>query len=49
MQQLNANINHASRLQIIHFLFGVSASDNDIRSSEIQLITKYQTYQYKSI
>ena len=24
-QQLNANINHASRLQIIHFLFGVSA------------------------
>tara|TARA_Y100001954_G_C15765053_1_gene581315 strand:+ start:17 stop:721 length:705 start_codon:yes stop_codon:yes gene_type:complete len=43
-QQLNANINHASRLQIIHFLFGVSASDNDIHSSEIQLINKISGY-----
>ena len=43
-QQLNANINHASRLQIIHFLFGVSASDNDIHSSEVQLINKISGY-----
>tara|TARA_B100000927_G_C16455250_1_gene465535 strand:+ start:520 stop:1224 length:705 start_codon:yes stop_codon:yes gene_type:complete len=43
-QQLNANINHASRLQIIHFLFGVSASDNDIHNSEIQLINKISGY-----
>ena len=43
-QQLNANISHASRLQIIHFLFGVSASDNDIHSSEIQLINKISGY-----
>ncbi|MAW31659.1 MAG: molecular chaperone DjlA [Flavobacteriales bacterium] len=43
-QQLNANINHASRLQIIHFLFGVSASDNDIHSSEIKLINKISGY-----
>ena len=43
-QQLNANINHASRLQIIHFLFGVSASDNDIHASEINLINKIATY-----
>ena len=43
-QQLNANINHASRLQIIHFLFGVSSSDNDIHSSEIQLINKISGY-----
>ena len=43
-QQLNANINHASRLQIIHFLFGVSASDNDIHTSEINLINKISTY-----
>ena len=43
-QQLNANINHASRLQIIHFLFGVSASDNDIHTSEINLINKIATY-----
>ena len=43
-QQLNQYVNHASRLQIIHFLFGVSASDNDIHNSEIDLIKKISTY-----
>ncbi|MBG65557.1 MAG: molecular chaperone DjlA [Flavobacteriales bacterium] len=43
-QQITANVNHASRLQIIHFLFGVSASDNHIDSSEIMLIKKISTY-----
>ena len=43
-QQLNSYVNHASRLQIIHFLFGVSASDNEIHSSEIDLIKKIASY-----
>ena len=42
--QLNSCINHASRLQIIHFLFGVSASDNEIHDSEIKLINKIAGY-----
>ena len=43
-QQLNTYVNHAARLQIIHFLFGVSASDNEIHSSEVDLIRKIAGY-----
>jgi len=43
-QQLNSYVNHPSRLQIIHFLFGVSASDNEIHSSEVKLIKKIAGY-----
>ena len=43
-QQLNSCINHSSRLQIIHFLFGISASDNEIHPSEIKLINKIAGY-----
>jgi len=43
-QQLNSYVNHAARLQIIHFLFGVSASDNEIHPSEIELIYKISGY-----
>ena len=42
--QLNKHVNHASRLQIIHFLFGVSLSDNEIHKSEINLINKISGY-----
>ena len=43
-QQLNSYVNHAARLQIIHFLFGVSASDNEIHPSEVKLIKKIASY-----
>ena len=43
-KQLNKYVNHSSRLQIIHFLFGVSASDNEIHTSEKILIEKIATY-----
>ena len=43
-QQLNSYVNHAARLQIIHFLFGVSASDNEIHASEVELIKKIAGY-----
>ena len=42
--QLNSYVNHASRLQIIHFLFGVSASDSEMHPSEIELIKKISSY-----
>tara|TARA_B110000495_G_scaffold187125_1_gene186258 strand:- start:228 stop:932 length:705 start_codon:yes stop_codon:yes gene_type:complete len=42
--QLNGNINHSSRLEIIHFLFGVAASDNEIHPKEIETIKRISTY-----
>ena len=42
--QLNSYVNHSARLQIIHFLFGVSASDNEMHPSEIDLIKKISRY-----
>ena len=42
--QLNSHINHSSRLEIIHFLFGVAASDNDIHLKEVETIKRIATY-----
>ena len=42
--QLKDNINHSSRLEIIHFLFGVAAADNEIHPKEIDIIKKIATY-----
>jgi len=42
--QLNSHINHSSRLEIIHFLFGVSASDNEIHPKEVEQIQRIATY-----
>ena len=42
--QLKSNINHSSRLEIIHFLFGVSYADNEIHLKEVEIIKKIATY-----
>jgi DnaJ like chaperone protein len=42
--QLNSHINHSSRLEIIHFLFGVSAVDNEIHPKEVEQILRIATY-----
>ena len=42
--QLNSHVQHSSRLEIIHFLFGVAASDNEIHQSEIDTIKKIAIY-----
>ena len=42
--QLTQSVNHASRLQIIHFLFGVASSDSEVHSLEIDLIRKISSY-----
>lgn len=42
--QLNTHINHSTRLEIIHFLFGIASSDNEIHFSEISTIKKIANY-----
>ena len=42
--QLNGNINHSSRLEIVHFLFGVAAADNEIHPKEIETIKRIANY-----
>ena len=42
--QLTQSVNHASRLQIIHFLFGVASSDREVHQSEINLIQNRKNF-----
>jgi len=42
--QINTHVNHSSRLEIIHFLFGVAASDNEIHLKEIETIKRISNY-----
>lgn len=42
--QLNSNLKHAERIEIVHFLFGISASDNEVHQSEINLIARIADY-----
>jgi len=37
-QQIRKNMDHPSRLQLMHFLFGIAAADGQIHESEHQLI-----------
>jgi DnaJ like chaperone protein len=42
--QISRNMEYASRLQLIHMLYGVSASDRSIDSSELRAIEKIASY-----
>tara|TARA_B110000444_G_scaffold12646_2_gene10867 strand:+ start:1748 stop:2449 length:702 start_codon:yes stop_codon:yes gene_type:complete len=42
--QLTQSVNHAARLQIVHFLFGVASSDGEIHQQESALINKIASY-----
>ena len=42
--QINTHVNHSSRLEIIHFLFGIAASDNEIHLKEIETIKRISNY-----
>ena len=37
-QQIRKNMDHPSRLQLLHFLFGIAAADGQVHESEHQLI-----------
>lgn len=42
--QINRNMDYASRLQLIHMLFGVAGADNTIHPSEIKVIGSISDY-----
>jgi len=42
--QLNSNLQHSERIEIVHFLFGIAAADNEVHQSEINLIAKIADY-----
>ena len=47
--QIGKNISHAQRLQLIHFLYGISLADQHIDKSEINVIEKIGLYMNISI
>ena len=44
--QIREHMNHASRLQLLHFLFGIAKADGVVTSSEEQEIQKIANYFY---
>lgn len=44
--QIRQNLTHASRLQLIHFLFGIAKSDGFVTESEVQTIKTIASYLY---
>ncbi len=42
--QIQQNMTHASRLQLLHFLFGIAKSDEFVTESEIYMIEKIAGY-----
>jgi len=42
--QLNSHLQHSERIEIVHFLFGIAAADNEVHQSEINLIAKIANY-----
>jgi DnaJ like chaperone protein len=42
--QIKARLDHASRLQLLHFLFGVSKADGKVNPREVEIIEKIAGY-----
>ncbi|MFU8843772.1 MAG: TerB family tellurite resistance protein [Bacteroidales bacterium] len=42
--QIRLYMDHPSRLQLIHFLFGISLADGHVHVKEVELISKISTY-----
>ena len=42
--QIKARLDHASRLQLLHFLFGVSRADGKVHAREVEIIEKIAGY-----
>ncbi len=47
--QIRQNLTHASRLQLIHFLFGIAKSDGMVTEPEVQSIRTIAGYLYISL
>ncbi|MDC9722069.1 MAG: TerB family tellurite resistance protein [Urechidicola sp.] len=44
--QIRQNMTHATRLQLIHFLFGIANSDGHVNEAEVNMIHKIAGYLY---
>jgi len=44
--QIREHMDHASRLQLIHFLFGISQADGEVHEEEVEEIRKISGYLY---
>jgi DnaJ like chaperone protein len=42
--QIRQMMDHASRLQLIHFLFGIAKADNHVADSEVEIIALIASY-----
>lgn len=47
--QIRQNLTHASRLQLVHFLFGIAKSDGNVSEIEVQAIRTIASYLYISL
>jgi DnaJ like chaperone protein len=43
-QQIRTYMDHSSRLQLIHFLFGISSADGHVHTQEVEMIRKISDY-----
>jgi DnaJ like chaperone protein len=41
--QIRDHLDYSSRLQLLHFLFGISASDNEVHPREVEIIARIAT------
>lgn len=46
--QIREHMNHSSRLQLVHFLFGIAKADGEVHETEIEEIRKISGYLYVS-
>lgn len=46
--QIRNSTTHATRLQLLHFLFGIASADNIVNESEVQIIKTIANYLYIS-
>lgn len=42
--QIRDNMDYSSRLQVLHFLFGIANADGEISKSEVEVITRIANY-----
>jgi DnaJ like chaperone protein len=47
-EQIRSHSNHATRLQLLHFLFGIANADNLVQESEVNVIRTIANYLYIS-
>ena len=43
-QQIRTYMDHPSRLQLVHFLFGISSADGHVHTQEVEMIRKISDY-----